>query len=62
VGWKMLHPATLNPEVKHNEGPMGSSIFGSANPANAGLAMPLNSDLRTDRVGMSRVRVGGHLS
>jgi hypothetical protein len=58
----MFHPAALNPEVNPNEGPMGSSISGRANPANAGLAMPLNSDLKTGRVGMSRVRVGGHLS
>jgi hypothetical protein len=52
----------LNPEVNPNEGPMGSSSFGNANPAYAGSAMPQNSNQDFDRAGICRVGVGGRLS
>ena len=52
----------LNEDVNPNQDPMGSSIPGRANPANAGRAMPPNSDLKIDRAGVSRVKTGGRLS
>jgi hypothetical protein len=58
-----LAPAVIEPRTSTtSEGPMGSSIFGSADPGYAGHAMPLNSDLRLYRAGISHVRIGGRLS
>jgi hypothetical protein len=43
----------FNPDEKH----MGSTTIGTVNPAMTGLAMP--QDIKIDRVGNCRVRVGG---
>jgi hypothetical protein len=52
---KIFDPGRSTPTTSNLEQDMGSSTFGSADPAGVGLAMP--QDIKINRAGCGRVRV-----